>query len=166
AIDEYRPDLYDVKFSSFAYICIIRKIYNVIKHTSGNKHKALNDAMSLQSQLGGDDSRTVLDLISDDNSLVDPEQMIEEEFVFQYLDRLLANHLSLLEYTVMKMLLSGYSCGEIEAVVGVGAKVVDNARTRVKTKLRKLIEEYGSLLNPQLPLTVRKRKDLYLKLGG
>ncbi|MGB4266081.1 MAG: sigma-70 family RNA polymerase sigma factor, partial [Limnochordia bacterium] len=32
AIDEYRPDLYDVKFSSFAYICIIRKIYNVIKH--------------------------------------------------------------------------------------------------------------------------------------
>ena len=165
AIDEYRPDLYDVKFSSFAYICIIRKIYNVIKHTSGNKHKALNDAMSLQSQLGGDDSRTVLDLISDDNSLVDPEQMIEEEFVFQYLDRLLANHLSLLEYTVMKMLLSGYSCGEIEAVVGVGAKVVDNARTRVKTKLRKLIEEYGSLLNPQLPLTVRKRKDLYLKLG-
>ena len=60
AIDEYRPDLYDVKFSSFAYICIIRKIYNVIKHTSGNKHKALNDAMSLQSQLGGDDSRTVL----------------------------------------------------------------------------------------------------------
>ena len=51
----------------------------------------------------------------------------------------------------MKMLLSGYSCGEIEAVVGVGAKVVDNARTRVKTKLRKLIEEYGSLLNPQLP---------------
>lgn len=166
AIDEYRPDLYDVKFSSFAYICIIRKIYNVIKHTSGNRHKALNDAMSLQSQLGGDDSRTVLDLISDDNSLVDPEQMIEEEFVFQYLDRLLANHLSLLEYTVMKMLLSGYSCGEIEAVVGVGAKVVDNARTRVKTKLRKLIEEYGSLLNPQLPLTVRKRKDLYLKLGG
>ena len=59
--------------------------------------------------------------------------MIEEEFVFQYLDRSLANHLSLLEYTVMKMLLSGYSCGEIEAVVGVGAKVVDNARTRVKT---------------------------------
>ena len=31
AIDEYKPDQYDVKFSSFAYICIIRKIYNVIK---------------------------------------------------------------------------------------------------------------------------------------
>jgi len=166
AIDEYRPDLYDVKFSSFAYICIIRKIYNVIKHTSGNKHKALNDALSLQSQLGGDDSRTVLELISTDDSLVDPEHMIEEKFVLQYLDRLLVNHLSLLEYSVMKLLLSGYSCGEIEAVIGVGAKVIDNARTRVKTKLRKLIAEYGSLLNPQIPVTVRKRKDLYLKLGG
>ena len=39
AIDEYRPDKFDVKFSSFAYICIIRKVYNVIKQTNGNKHR-------------------------------------------------------------------------------------------------------------------------------
>lgn len=166
AIDEYKPDQYDVKFSSFAYICIIRKIYNVIKQTTGNKHKALNDALSLQSHLGGDDSRIILDLISAEDSLVDPERMIEEKFLFQYLDRVLVNHLSLLEYSVIMMLLSGYSCGEIEEAIGVGAKVIDNARTRVKTKLRKLIAEYGSLLNPQVPLAVRKRKDLYLKLGG
>ena len=54
----------------------------------------------------------------------------------------------------------------IEKQFGIGAKAVDNARTRVKSKLRKLIEEYGSLLSPRVPVVVRKRKDLYLKLGG
>ncbi|MGB4251208.1 MAG: sigma-70 family RNA polymerase sigma factor, partial [Limnochordia bacterium] len=31
AIEEYKPERYDVKFSSFAYLCIIRRVYNVIK---------------------------------------------------------------------------------------------------------------------------------------
>ncbi len=166
AIDEYKPDQYDVKFSSFAYICIIRKIYNVIKQTTGNKHKALNDAVSLQSQISSDDSRIVLDLIVNQDSAVDPEALIEDKIISQQLDNLLSNHLSLLEYSVIVMLLKGYTCGEIEDEIGVGPKVVDNARTRVKTKLRRLIREYGSLLNPKVPVTVRKREDLYLKLGG
>lgn len=122
AIDEYKPDQYDVKFSSFAYICIIRKIYNVIKQTNGNKHKALNEALSLQAQLGGDDSRIVLDLVSAGDSTIDPERMIEEKFVSQYLNRLLVNHLSLLEYSVIMMLLSGYTSGEIEKRSGWGQK--------------------------------------------
>ena len=45
AIDEYQSK-YNVKFSSFAYICIIRKIYNVIKQSNGNKHQALNEGIS------------------------------------------------------------------------------------------------------------------------
>ncbi|HHT37244.1 MAG: sigma-70 family RNA polymerase sigma factor [Candidatus Wallacebacter cryptica] len=166
AIEEYKPEQYNVKFSSFAYICIIRKIYNVIKQTTGNKHKALNDALSLQSQLGIDDNRIMQDLVINQNSTVDPQQLIEDKIINQHLDQLLSNHLSLLEYSVIMMLLKGYTCGEIENEIGVGSKVVDNARTRVKAKLRRLIREYGSLLSPRVPTTVRKREDLYLKLGG
>ena len=165
AIEEYKPEKYNVKFSSFAYICIIRKIYNVIKQTTGNKHKALNDAVSLQNHLGSDENRIMLDTIATDE-MVDPERLIEEKITNQHLNQLLANHLSVLEYSVIMMLLGGYTCGEIETVIGVGAKAVDNARTRVKTKLRRIIHEYGSLLSPQVPSSVRKRKDLYLKLGG
>ncbi len=166
AIEEYKPEKYDVKFSSFAYICIIRKIYNVIKQSTSNKHRALNDAYSLQTYLGSDESRTMLDLVPANDTMIDPEFLIEEKVTNQILDRLLMNHLSLLEYSVIVMLLRGYSCGEIEDEIGVGAKVVDNARTRVKAKLRKIISEYGSLLDPQIPHSVRKREDLYLKLGG
>lgn len=166
AIDEYKPEQYQVKFSSFAYICILRKVYNVIKQASGNKHKALNDALSLQTFINTEENRTIIDLIASKNDYCDPEFNVVENATNQYIEELLANHLSLLEYSVIMMLLRGYSCGEIESTIGVGAKVVDNARTRVKTKLKKLIKEYGSLFNPNIPGSVRKRKDLYLNLRG
>ncbi len=165
AIEEYKPDQYDVKFSSFAYICIIRKVYNVIKQISGNKHKALNNAISLQACLGAEENRTILDTIVTEDSL-HPEKLIEEKDINQHLNQLLVNHLSLLEYSVIIMLLRGYTCREIESKIGVEPKAVDNARTRVKAKLKRIIKEYGSLLNPSVPMTIRKRKDLYMNLGG
>ena len=42
--------------------------------------------------------------------------------------------------------------------------MVDNARTRARLKLRRLVERYGSLLSPELPLNVRKRLDLAMEI--
>ncbi|MGI6037466.1 MAG: sigma-70 family RNA polymerase sigma factor [Limnochordia bacterium] len=161
AIEEYRPECYEVKFSSFAYICIIRKIYNVIKHSNSNKHKALNSALSLHSFVNNDETRTVFDQVKGSTG---PEDLIEQKLINQKLNKVLKNHLSLLEYTVIILLLQGYTSREIEEQIGVNGKVVDNARTRVKLKLRRLLKEYGSLLHPGLPGKVRKREDLYLDL--
>ena len=55
AIEEYNPKQ-NVKFSSFAYLCILRKIYNVIKMTSGNKHRLLNDAISLYTYINQEET--------------------------------------------------------------------------------------------------------------
>lgn len=164
AITEYKPEQYDVKFSSFAYICIIRRIYNVIKQTTGNKHRLLNEATSLQAPIGADENREVMDLVASGFWQFDPETVVEEKYVVEILTKVLRNHLSVLEYAVMERLLKGYTASEIEAEIGVGLKVIDNARTRVKTKLRRLLEEHGSLLSPQVPTNVRRRKDLYLKV--
>ena len=168
AIDEYRPEEFNVKFSSFAYMCIIRKVYNVIKQTNGNKHKALNDAISLHSYVNADETRTVMDLIPLSESSVDPHETVERKAVSQWIDRLLSNHLSILEYTVATLILQGYSSGEIERVIGVNAKVVDNARTRVKQKLKRIVDTYGSLLSPRIPEKVRQRRDLFMEvqIGG
>lgn len=164
AIDEYESS-YNVKFSSFAYICIIRKIYNVIKQSNGNKHKALNDAISLHSYVGTDESRTVIDLLPNEGGTVDPEEWAVERFVSEKIREVLKNHLSILEFAVISLLLDGYSNGEIEAKIGVGSKAVDNARTRVRLKLRRLLSEYGSLISPKVPSKVRKREDLYITLN-
>lgn len=163
AIQEYKPE-YHVKFSSFAYICIIRKVYNAIKQSNGNKHRLLNNAISLYSYVNCDETRTIMDLVSDEESASDPVDMIEAKMVQQKISELLSSHLSLLEYKVVTLLLDGYTCSEIEKKIGVKAKVVDNARTRAKLKLRKLLKTYGSLLSPSVPTKVRRRKDLYLNL--
>ena len=164
AIEEYKPEEYDVKFSTFAYICIIRRIYNVIKHTSGNKHRLLNEATSLQTPVGLDEKRMIIDFVEDRTHQVDPEEILEERLINDIIGQVLKNHLSLLEYAVITRLLQGYTASEIEEEMGIGLKVIANARTRVKTKLRRLIDEYGSLLSPQVPTNVRKRKDLYLNV--
>lgn len=166
AIDEYRPDEYDVKFSSFAYICIIRRVYNVIKLTTGNKHRLLNEATSLQSPIGSDESRSMLDLVAAGVPEFDPEEVFEEKYITEVIGTVLRNHLSFLEYAVIIRLLKGYSAREIEEEMGVGLKVIDNARTRVKSKIKRLLDEHGSLLSPHVPTNVRKREDLYLNLPG
>jgi len=168
AIDEYRPESFDVKFSSFAYMCIIRKVYNVIKQTNGNKHRALNDAISLHSFVNSDETRTVLDVVPFAGSWTDPHETVERKAVSQWIDRLLSNHLSILEYTVATLIIEGYSSGEIERAIGVSAKVVDNARTRVKQKLKRLVDTYGSLLSPGIPERGRQRRDLFMQvqIGG
>lgn len=141
AIEEYKPEEYDVKFSTFAYICIIRRIYNVIKHTSGNKHRLLNEATSLQTPVGLDEKRMIIDFVEDRTHQVDPEEILEERLINDIIGQVLKNHLSLLEYAVITRLLQGYTASEIEEEMGIGLKVIDNARTRVKTKLRRLIDE-------------------------
>lgn len=160
AIEEYKPEEYAIKFSSFAYLCIIRKIYNIIKQANGAKHRALNEAVSLHSFVGTDDHRTMFDLLPLGVDQ-DPGEVVENKLIAQHIQRILANHLSLLEYAVAALLLQGYSCAEIERRIGVGAKAVDNARTRVKLKLRRILRQYGSLLHPKVPTKVRRRQDLY-----
>jgi len=164
AIEEYKPEEYDVKFSSFAYICIIRRVYNVIKLTTGNKHRLLNEATSLQTPIGSDESRSLLDLVAAAIPEFDPEAVYEDKYISEVIGNVLRNHLSILEYAVIIRLLRGYTAREIEEEMGIGLKVIDNARTRVKSKLRRLLDEHGSLLSPQVPTTVRKREDLYLDL--
>ncbi|MDI6870324.1 MAG: sigma-70 family RNA polymerase sigma factor [Bacillota bacterium] len=163
AIREYDGERYAVKFSSFAYICVIRKVYNVIKHTNGTKHRVLNDAVSLFNFVNLDETRIVLDVVASEDAEVDPEKVVEEEFISARVEQVLRAHLSVLEYTVIRMLLAGYSYADMERELGVSAKVIDNARTRVRLKLKRILQKYGSLLSPKVPDKTRQRKDLYYR---
>ncbi len=160
AIEQYNCEVYDVKFSSFAYLCIIRKIYNLIRQNNNYKNKSLNYAVSLHSYINDEENRTFMELFASD--IVNPEEIIENKWTSNQIDHVLKNHLSEFEYIVIKLVLRGYSAGEIEKKTGIDAKSVDNARTRVRFKLGKIVSRYGSLTSSQIPQRVRKRKDLYM----
>ncbi|MGE5587527.1 MAG: sigma-70 family RNA polymerase sigma factor [Clostridia bacterium] len=162
AIRQYDPGKPGVKFSSFAYLCIIRKIYNSLRRQTSSKQKALNQAISLYSYVDREETRMVLDLLAGD--YVDPEAVVENEWASARVEQVLRSHLSMLEYAVTALLLRGYTTGEIGRAMGLDPKSVDNARTRVKAKLRRLLHRYGSLVHPEIPEKARRRRDLCMEV--
>ncbi|HET7559924.1 MAG TPA: sigma-70 family RNA polymerase sigma factor [Limnochordia bacterium] len=168
AIAEYKPESYAVKFSSFAYLCIIRKMYNAIKQAGGNKHRALNEALSLSVSTSRDPrGRSLGETLGDaEQAAHDPEVAALNAWSGRRLDAVLRAHLSALEYAVVVRIIAGCSAREIERELGVEAKSIDNARTRIKTKLDRLIQAHGSLTGPAVPLEARRRRDLYADVGA
>lgn len=162
AIDEYDPDNYPIKFSTFAYICILRKIFNTIKQSMSKKAVLLTKALSLNTQLNEDDSRTLLDSIPAEDS--EPSIHLENEWVIGTVNAVMEAYLSPVEYRVIHLLLSGHTIHDIEEQLALSPKVIDNARTRARIKLKRILGEYGSLLSPSIPLKTRKRKDLAIRL--
>ncbi|MFZ5923986.1 MAG: sigma-70 family RNA polymerase sigma factor [Bacillota bacterium] len=163
AIRQYDPAKPGVKFSSFAYLCIIRKVYNSLRKQTNDKQKALNQAISLYSYVDREETRTVIDLLAGNS--VDPETVVEDEWASVRVEQVLRNHLSMLEYAVTTFLLRGYTTSEISKAMRLDPKCIDNARTRVKAKLRRILRKYGSLVHPEIPEKVRKRRDLCLEVN-
>jgi len=162
AIRQYDPGKPGVKFSSFAYLCIVRKIYNSLRRQTSSKQRALNQAISLYSYVDREETRTIMDVLAGD--YIDPEAVVENEWASARVDQVLRSHLSMLEYAVTALLLRGYTTGEIGRAMGLDAKSVDNARTRVKTERRRLLHRYGSRVHPEIPEKVRKRRDLCMEV--
>lgn len=138
AVREYDETRFQVKFSSFAYMCILRKLCNVIKGMN-NKKNLHWQFLSLKS---------LRDFLIDYQS--DPMDRLENVAMDDQLFFVLKKHLSVLEFRVILFMLNGYSLNEIAVKMGIQVKSVDNARTRAKLKIKNMVLKYGSLFNPQL----------------
>lgn len=162
AIEQFKPEAYPVKFSTFAYLCILRRIYNRIKQTMTKKSMFAFGSISLYHPLNDDYSRTILDSVMGDFD--EPFSQLEKEWMKEQIDSVLQVYLSPLEYQVVQLGLKGYGFCEIQELLSLSPKVIDNARTRARLKLKKVLLEYGSFLNPKIPKKTRKRKDLAIRL--
>jgi RNA polymerase sporulation-specific sigma factor len=162
AIEEYDSVHYAIKFSTFAYICILRRIYNTVKQSLTKKALFTTRTLSLNAHLSEDDSRTILDAIADNSG--EPFARIEDDWIGRKIDLVLRVYLSPVEYRVVKMILQDYNLSDIQKQLALEVKVIDNARTRARLKLKKILFRYGSFLSPEIPLKTRKRKDLEIRL--
>lgn len=162
AIHEYKPDAYPVKFSTFAYICILRRVFNTLKLWHSKKYRVLSCAISLQLNLRFDETRTLIDTIEQPGN--NPQEIVEDYWTDSRLSQVLQAYLSPVELAVIESYLQGMASSEIQRKLGLSAKIVDNARTRVRQKLMRIVKKYGSLVSPSIPLKTRKRADLTLSL--
>ncbi|MGQ9779889.1 MAG: sigma-70 family RNA polymerase sigma factor [Bacillota bacterium] len=163
AINEYDPAHYSVKFSTFAYTCIMRHLNNAVKRTRTKKSRLFNRTLSLHTQMVQEEGRTLLESLAAEES--DPLEVVLNAWAEERIRAVLDAYLSPVEYAVAYLLSQGLTAKEIQAELALEAKVIDNARTRARLKLLRLLREYGSLLHPDIPLRIRKRLDLAIKLG-
>lgn len=131
----------DASFFTFADLCVTRKIYNAIKASNEKKHSFLNNYVSLNSPVEGENNAEGLALLerlanADDS---EPETMaligeLKEEVVAA-----INKELTDLERENFLLYLTGMTNSEVARVVGRSPKETDNAIQRAKVKLRKII---------------------------
>ena len=131
AVREFAPDK-TATFRTFAEICIRNRLYSVLRASARDKHKALNQSISLDTPDFDSNSYT-----SGTSSLAqrDPEDcLIDREHTAALLAGV-RKQLSEFEAKILGYYLDGLSCREIADTVGKPPKSVDNAVQRIRRKV-------------------------------
>jgi RNA polymerase sporulation-specific sigma factor len=124
----------DVKFSTFANMCIERQINSAITKANRVKHKLLNESLSLDDK-ASDSDKPLMDIIFDtkESDPINYVVLLEEK---QELYGKLRETLTPLELEVLTLRLKDFDYKEIALRLNKSYKSIDSALQRVKHKLR------------------------------
>jgi len=125
----------NVKFSSFATLCVVRQIQTAIKAASRQKHMPLNTSLSLHSEATPE---TNFDKIPG-SRLSNPETLVLGHEAYKDIENFIRENLSDLEYDVLTLHMDGKTHLEISEALGKNLKTVDNALQRIRRKIGKSI---------------------------
>lgn len=130
----YKQDM-KCNFNSFASLCMKRRILSAIKKANRNKNKALNESVSIHTKI---DSTNEVELYLP-QYVFNPDEKFEENENYEEIKEKIVKALSKLELKILSLFLKGLSYDEIAKTLNVTKKSVDNALSRIKTKLKFLI---------------------------
>ncbi len=138
AINSYREDK-QTALASFITLCVDRKLQAAILRAGRLKNKMITDSISLEYVY---DSFTspLMDILSD-NSKNDPLENIVKEEKMEELQNKIKDSLSRSEYDVYLLMVTGLKYDEIAMILKKDLKQVDNTMQRVKTKVKKILNE-------------------------
>ncbi len=139
AIYDYKGDK-NSKFSTFAKLCVDRQIATFIKTSLRQKHKALNEAISIDEKISEEDydSNTLNDFIlKTDES---PEKIVIDNENKAILEKKINQSLSDLEKQVYALHIKGISYSQIAIIMNRDEKSIDNTVQRIKKKVRKIVQ--------------------------
>jgi len=136
AVRDFDPDK-NIKFTTFANICIERQILNAITASNRQKNKPLNTYVSLDSPINGDEDEetTIGDNLKADD-FYNPEYAYFSKEEVESLRTDALNKLSDLEVEVFNLNIAGNDYKQIAKILGKSPKSIDNALTRIKRKIK------------------------------
>ncbi len=128
----------NASFKTFATMCIKHQIQSAIKVANAKKNSPLSNSVSLQSfsENSDDDDFLPANLIFQ----VSPDEKIINKERYKNLLEEIRKMLSEKELQVLKYYLKGYTYKEISNILGTSEKSIDNSLSRIKSKLKKLVE--------------------------
>ncbi len=135
AIRDYQKER-ETSFYHFADICITRQIYHAVEASQRKKHQPLNTYISLNAQLGEEDTDTFLDLLGTFET-VNPEQLLIDWENARSIQEQMRKKLSALEQQVLKLYLQGLNYRKIAEILQREPKSIDNALQRIRGKFVK-----------------------------
>lgn len=136
AIKNFNPDQ-DALFFTFANLCMDRQMNSLMLKVNRNKHKILNEAISIDIVNDQGDSVDLLNLIPDNNT----EDKLMDSLIEKELMNEIKNNLTHLETLVFGLKIQGFSYKEIADILDKDVKSIDNAVQRIKAKLKEILKD-------------------------
>ncbi len=132
-------------FFNFADLCISRQIYSAIKASNRKKNIPLNTYISIYTPVyrdSGDneEKEALVDIIYQKN-VSNPEELVIDKENTSMIEYELVRRLSDLERQVLSLYMQDLKYVQIAEVLGKEPKTIDNALTRIKTKLNQVLRE-------------------------
>ena len=133
----------DASFYTFADLCVSRQMYKAVEAGNRKKHAPLNSYVSIYddekgSDASGDGSALLEKILSETGK--SPEDMVIDREQTQMLEQKIYDSLSDFERKVLNLRLTGLEYTDIARILGRDAKSTDNALSRIKAKVRKILQ--------------------------
>lgn len=142
AIDKFK-DQKDIKFSTFAFLCIKRKIISLVRDVNRKKHSALNDSYSIDYKQE-DDTRSFDNILTTNYNGI--EELLVNKEKDEYFNKRINEDLSSFEKTVYDLRLNNFSYEEISHILNKTPKSIDGALARIKLKIKNILDEINWLI--------------------
>ena len=127
-----------VSFSSFAALCIERKMITAVRASKGGKYRDPYANVSF------DDVKVDIQVPSE--MVLDPEIHFLDSEGYYSITKMMKEQLTEKEHQIFGLYLSGHSYQQIAQKVGMQLKAVDNALQRIRKKMRRAVIEASNNL--------------------
>lgn len=137
AINNFKENS-DNLFYTFAKKCVERKMISLIIKSRRQKHKILNESLSLDYTLDDDKVGDLVSILKD-NSL-NPEEIVIEGDSEENLLKKIKSTLTDTEESVFELKIAGFDYKEIAEILDKTPKSIDNTIQRIKNKCKEIIK--------------------------
>ncbi len=133
----------DASFYTFADLCVSRQMYKAVEAGNRKKHAPLNSYISIyedEAENGSGDGAGIPEMLLAQAGM-SPEDMVIDREQAENLEMRIYDSLSDFERKVLNLRLTGLEYTAIAKILGRDEKSTDNALSRIKVKVRKILEK-------------------------